>query len=92
MARTPILNRKGFVTFINRNIQPQVTRHLDCNVVETELGTMVEPRNFFPVMENKVTDLDPLDAAYNSETLMDESAFWNQYNTYITQRPFDFQY
>ncbi len=93
MPRAPISSRRGFFTFINRNINPPVTRQLDCNVVETELGTMVEPRNFgYTGTDSKIVNGDPMDEGFNSETLMDEGAFANQYNTYVTQRPFDFNY
>lgn len=92
MARRPILERRGFITFINRNLK--LTQHLDCNVVEVEgFGTMVEPRQFgYMGHDSKVLNWDPVDSAFDSETLMDEGAFANQYGTYITQRPYDFQY
>jgi hypothetical protein len=62
-------------------------------VVETELGTMVEPRNFgYTGQDSKILDGDPFEEGYNSETMMDEGAFYNQYGTYITQRPYDFRY
>ena len=79
MARTPILARRGYFDYVNRN--NPVTRILDWNTVDTELGPMCEPRQEARYLDGVVTQVDMLDAAYDSNTYLDANTFYSSFGT-----------
>ena len=75
MAKTPVQARRGFYYKPNRNLNTLVP--FDWNVVDTELGTMVEPRNFAGLdPTSKVVQIDIIDAAYDSVTVTNQDTFY----------------
>lgn len=78
MARPPITQRTGFYYPINRYQTQRVL--LDWNAVETELGTMVEPRTLIRYIDGSVPQIDLLDVAFDREIQMTPDQFQNQYN------------
>ena len=90
MARTPINARRGFFYKPNRNTNVRVA--LQWNVVDTDLGPMVEPRQFGLAVDGKITQIDLLDAAADSEGEMEAATFYSQYGTDGQQLMYDFSY
>ena len=89
MPRTPILERRAFFDYTNRFTKN--TMPLPWNAVDTALGTMVEPRNMLGYGPGgPVTQIDAVDAAFDSETYMDRGTFYSQYGTDGQQLLFDF--
>ena len=90
MARTPINARRGFFYRPNRNVNVRVD--LQWNVVDTDLGIMVEPRQYPLAQDGKITQIDLLDSAVDSCTELDPGTFYSQYNTDGNQYMYDFSY
>jgi hypothetical protein len=89
MPRAPINTRQGFYETINRNLK--LTRPIEWNVVETELGQMVEPRSL-GLFDGKIVQQDAVDIAYDSFTPIDGSSFYSVYGTGGPQSFVDFNY
>ena len=88
MPKTPITDRTMLYDVLRYD---KTIRFLDWNVVETELGTMVEPRPFGPGYGTvKVTDVDVYDASANRLVQYDENTFAREYGTGGNQLPADF--
>ena len=92
MPRTPILARRGYFESVGRNLAVKELRWLEWNSVDTELGVMVEPRNFTLMVDGKVVQWDARDMDYNSLTEMSSSDFYQANGTYGPQRMIDFDY
>ena len=90
MARTPINQRRGFFYSPNRNTTTRID--LQWNVVDTDLGVMVEPRQYPLGLDGKITQIDLLDIAADSEWEIDPTTFYQQYNTDGQQYMYDFSY
>ena len=81
MPRAPILQRRSFFDFVRRDSQSRI--QLDWNAVDTELGLMVEPRQFAlnVGVDGVVRQIDMVDSAADTETQLDRNAFYAQYGT-----------
>ena len=92
MARTPINARRAFMVPINRNLGQ--VRIFQWNAVDTDLGVMVEPHQFphGAGVDGAVPQVDMLDCAYDSITMLDASTFNAQYGTDGPQNLLDFNY
>ena len=92
MPRMPIQARRGFYYKPNRNIAAVLP--FDWNLVDTELGPMVEPRLLLRYIEGKVLDQDYVDQAFDSMTTMDDNGtgFYTAYGTAGQVLPGDFFY
>lgn len=92
MARTPVQARRAFMVTANR-FTPLI-RIYPWNVVDTELGIMVEPHQFAHGggVDGTVPQVDIVDFAYDSLTLMDPSTFYSTYGTDGQQGMMDFNY
>jgi hypothetical protein len=89
MPKGPILERVQY--FAKMPGQGSVgVAMLDWNVVETSLGTMVEPRTISPVGLDRLLDVDIFDAAPNRIVEINEDTFYTQYSTSGNQLPRDF--
>ena len=97
MPKTPILSRTSFYSPIrgtmDRTTNEPMLRRLEWNVVETELGTCVEPA--VPVQMDAsgiqpVAQVDFIDAAISRIQIIDDSTFQQQYGTYGNVIPGDF--
>ena len=92
MARTPILARRSFMVPINRNLGN--VRIFQWNVVDTELGVMVEPHQFAHTggVDGTITQMDALDMSYDSLTMLEVGTFNSNYGTDGPQGMIDFNY
>ena len=90
MARTPINQRRGFFYKPNRN--SNIRMDTQWNVVDTDLGLMVEPRQYPIVQDGKITQIDLLDCGLDSEWEIDPGTFYSQYNTDGNQFMYEFSY
>lgn len=81
MPRAPIRERRSFFDFVRRDSGQRYP--LDFNAVDTELGVMVEPRQAIETIgvDGAVRQIDMVDAAADSETLLDRNTFYSQYGT-----------
>ncbi len=82
MPKAPITYRQAYFVNIRGSGNPPLIRRLDFNSVETELGTMVEP---VPMIngrsgEDKISNIDLTDAAFNQMTLIQEEDFQARFN------------
>ena len=85
MPKAPILRRTLFYEIIPGSVTtvpgvPQM-RLLDFCAVETELGTMVEPRQNPNGLTDKGRNIDAFDADYTDIQMMDAGTFKQQYGT-----------
>ena len=87
MPKRPITYRETFFSEVrgyvrNDDNSPQI-KHLEWNRVETELGTMVEPRTSQMNMDptGRLIQMDMTDAAYNKISMIDETLFQGQFGT-----------
>jgi hypothetical protein len=87
MPKTPITYRETFFSEVRGNVRnldntPQI-KHLEWNRVETELGTMVEPRGTQLNLDStgKTHQIDMTDAAFNKISMIDENIFYTQFGT-----------
>ncbi len=85
MPKTPITSRILFVVPVKPLIQnPPLFRSIEWNAVETELGTMVEPRQapYLPDASGRVVNMDVTDMGWNFvRQVGDDGEFYNQYGT-----------
>ena len=87
MPKAPILYREGFYEIIRGGprdyLNHRPKRVSEWQVVETELGTMVEPRTSTNIADavGKVVNADATDMSISKFTEMDPSDFQNQYGT-----------
>ena len=94
MPKAPILARRGFFSYVDRT--QSTLRMLDFNVVDTELGSMVEPRQvaFGIQLGNSgstgYANIDVTDAAFNSLSQIDQNTFLSQFGTDGLQGPIEF--
>lgn len=85
MPKTPILYREAFYENVRSagrdylGYRPK--RELEWYAVETELGTMVEPRTLAAVDPAKVVNADATDMSISKFTEMEATDFQNQYGT-----------
>ena len=92
MPKNPILSRETFFGRVrgtgldDRNMQ---LRHLEWNVVQTELGYMVESRSQ-AFIGDKVTQVDLTDTTVNAVRIESDDTFQNDYGTGGPQMPFDY--
>lgn len=87
MPKRPILERSVFYDVLS----DATLMFLDFNVVETELGTMVEGAGFEGGYGTlKVTDQDVFDASITRIVRMDRNIFTVQYGSGGNQIPTDF--
>lgn len=87
MPKAPILYRETFYAPL-RGTRDAVTSEnmiqaLPFNRVETELGTMVETRNFAlaPDMGSKFQNVDAVDVSISKISIMDDGTFQTQFGT-----------
>ena len=95
MPKQPITNRKMFFEAIRcdptRKPADKAKRMLDWNQVDTALGPMAEPRLMNTVfLLSPLTNVDAVDAAFNSISEMDDSQFTASTGTGGQQIPVDF--
>lgn len=90
MARAPITNRIAYSYKINRYLDERLP--FDWNVVETELGTMVEPRQLVRFIDGSVPQVDLVDSAFDSQAFMSPEEFQSTYNHGGPQLMVDFNY
>lgn len=87
MPRAPIVYREAFYETVRGGTRDylgnQPKRELEWYVVETELGTMVEPRTSINAVDavGKIVNADLTDMSVSKFTEMDAGAFQNQYGT-----------
>ena len=82
MARTPINSRRTFFVRVNRHV-PLISFY-DWNVVETDLGTMVEPRNTLGYgTGDKVTNIDLRDSSFDTIEETTEADFQRNFSNAI---------
>ena len=89
MPKTPILTRETFFSPVRSGqcgANPaacQIQKHLEWNLVTTELGEMVEPRqshgNRFP--SGPLVQLDVTDAAFTKVSTVEEEQFYVRYGS-----------
>ena len=90
MARTPVLQRRTFFNYVNR--YSTVRQDFPWNVVDTELGPMVEPRMLPLIIDGKIVQIDAVDAAIDSESFLDPTTFYSTYGTDGQQLLYDYNY
>jgi hypothetical protein len=88
MPKAPILYRESFYADIRGGPRDYLgnpaMRELEYYVVETEIGTMVEPRSLSPAFAqdaNKVAQIDITDNSISKFSRTSEEVFQNQYGT-----------
>lgn len=85
MPKNPITSRIAYYVQVKPFIQsPPLFRAIEWNAVETELGTMVEPRQsgIVPDATGKTVNLDVTDMAWTQlRQIEDDATFQNQYGT-----------
>lgn len=88
MPKAPILNRE---TFYDR-LGDGTFRDLDWNLVNTELGAMVEPRTLMSGLAGArgIVHTDLKDISFNKRSELDEDAFYRLMGTGGRQIPVDF--
>ena len=92
MPKTPILQRTAYL----ETLKDGSVRMLDWNAVETELGTMVEPRQNhldtqLPMAGNVgFAAVDVYDMSFTRIIGTDSNTFYTQYGTDGQQVPIDF--
>ena len=75
MPKTPITSRRSFFETIRADTVNKSKRMLDWNMVDTALGPMAEPRAVLNGAMGPVTNVDAVDAAFDSITEMQAEAF-----------------
>lgn len=85
MPKAPILSREGFFT----TLRDGSIRDLDWNLVNTNLGAMMEPRQL-SIVGSPVTDVDPNDYSYTRRVQLDENTLPETLGTAGPQLPYDF--
>ena len=87
MPKTPILDREGFFTVIPGGS----IKDLDWNLVNTEVGACVEPRQIAMIdAATKVTQVDFVDASFTRRTQIDANKFYSLLGTDGPQIPGDY--
>jgi len=84
MPKGPITFRESFYMQLRPLIQnPPLYRPLEWNHVETELGTMVEPRVNVGSSDasGKIVNADITDVGVNKVSIIDDGDFQSQYGT-----------
>ena len=75
MPKTPITSRRSFFETIRADTVNKSKRMLDWNMVDTALGPMAEPRAVLNGAMGPVTNVDAVDAAFDSITEMQAEQF-----------------
>lgn len=89
MPKAPILKRRLFF----EKVRGGSMRLLDWAVVETSLGTMVEPRTLAPIdATGSVRQVDVLETTFDTLTEMREDKFYEQNGTSGQQVPLDWKW
>lgn len=86
MPKAPILSRDVFYT----RLRDGSFKYLDWNLVNTEQGACVEPRNLIPVVFGAITQLDPYDTSFTRETQINEDEIPALFGTGGQQVPLDY--
>lgn len=84
MPKAPITYRETFFSEIRGPYTgDRMLKHLEWNRVETELGTMVEPRAPLtsPDATGKISQIDLTEAAASKISIIDEGTFTAQFGT-----------
>jgi hypothetical protein len=85
MPKAPILARRGYFDTISRS--NPIIRFLDWNVVDTELGSMVEPRQDIRGIPtavagaNGLVQVDLIDSGFTAISQMNSDTFYSQFGT-----------
>lgn len=89
MPKSPILSRECFF----ETLKDGTFRDLDWNLVNTELGAMIEPNSFGGLIaaSGVVTQVDIVDCSFNKLTNLPEDVFYARYGG-GRQVPIDFNY
>ena len=86
MPRAPITNRQRYF----EKLRDGSYRDLEFNLVNTELGAMIEPVSICRVQEGNVQNVDAVDASFDGRTEIRRAEILNMFGTSGLQSPTDY--